>query len=258
MAGQVGTDTLEERPGERARAGRIAALKRALTSRILVLDGAMGTMIQDYRLAEADYRGARFADHAAPQKGNNDLLSLTRPDIVRDIHAAYLAVGADIVETNTFNSTAIAMADYLMEDAVYDLNLDSARIAREAADSQTVLTPGRPRFVAGVLGPTNRTASISPDVNDPGFRNAGFDALAAAYREAASGLVEGGVDFLLIETVFDVLNCKAAIFAAQSVFDERGVHLPIMISGTITDASGRTLTARLRRPSSIRSPMPTL
>ncbi len=244
MAGQVGTDTLEERPGERARADRIAALKRALTSRILVLDGAMGTMIQDYRLAEADYRGARFADHAAPQKGNNDLLSLTRPDIVRDIHAAYLAVGADIVETNTFNSTAIAMADYLMEDAVHDLNLASARIAREAADAQAALTPERPRFVAGVLGPTNRTASISPDVNDPGFRNADFDALATAYREAASGLVEGGVDFLLIETVFDVLNCKAAIFAAQSVFDERGVRLPIMISGTITDASGRTLTGQ--------------
>ena len=244
MASFASTGTVEERPDERARAGRVDALKRALASRILVLDGAMGTMIQDYRLAEADYRGARFAGHAAPQKGNNDLLSLTRPDIVRDIHAAYLAVGADIVETNTFNSTAIAMADYLMEDAVHDLNLASARIAREAADAQAALTPERPRFVAGVLGPTNRTASISPDVNDPGFRNADFDTLAAAYREAASGLVEGGVDFLLIETVFDVLNCKAAIFAAQTVFDERGVHLPIMISGTITDASGRTLTGQ--------------
>ncbi|MDE0174598.1 MAG: methionine synthase [Defluviicoccus sp.] len=244
MASPARTDMLEGRPDERARAGRIAALKRALNSRILVLDGAMGTMIQDYRLAEADYRGARFADHAAPQKGNNDLLSLTQPDIVRDIHAAYLAAGADIVETNTFNSTAIAMADYLMEDAVYDLNLASARIAREAADAQAVLTPARPRFVAGVLGPTNRTASISPDVNDPGFRNADFDMLAAAYREAASGLVDGGVDVLLIETVFDVLNCKAAIFAAQTAFDERGVRLPIMVSGTITDASGRTLTGQ--------------
>ena len=204
----------------------------------------MGTMIQDYRLAEADYRGARFADHAAPQKGNNDLLSLTQPDIVRDIHAAYLSAGADIVETNTFNSTAIAMADYLMEDAVYDLNLASARIARGAADAQAALTPARPRFVAGVLGPTNRTASISPDVNDPGFRNADFDMLATAYREAASGLVDGGVDFLMIETVFDVLNSKAAIFAAQTAFDERGVRLPIMVSGTITDASGRTLTGQ--------------
>ena len=244
MAGSARTDMLEDRPDERARAGRIAALKRALNARILVLDGAMGTMIQDYRLAEADYRGARFADHAAPQKGNNDLLSLTQPDIVRDIHAAYLAAGADIVETNTFNSTAIAMADYLMEDAVYDLNLASARIAREAADAETALTPERPRFVAGVLGPTNRTASISPDVNDPGFRNADFDMLATAYREAASGLVDGGVDVLLIETVFDVLNCKAAIFAAQTAFDERGVRLPIMVSGTITDASGRTLTGQ--------------
>ena len=244
MAGLASTDKSADRPNERARAGRIAALERALASRILVLDGAMGTMIQDYRLAEADYRGARFADHPAPQKGNNDLLSLTQPDIVRDIHAAYLAAGADIVETNTFNSTAIAMADYLMEDAVYDLNLASARIAREAADAQAALTPARPRFVAGVLGPTNRTASISPDVNDPGFRNADFDMLAAAYREAASGLVDGGADFLLVETVFDVLNCKAAIFAAQSVFDERGVGLPIMVSGTITDASGRTLTGQ--------------
>ena len=244
MTGLASAETLEERPGEDARAGRIDALKRALNSRILVLDGAMGTMIQDHRLSEADYRGSRFADHAAPQKGNNDLLSLTQPDIIRDIHAAYLAVGADIVETNTFNSTAIAMADYLMEDAVHDLNLASARIARQAADAQTALTPERPRFVAGVLGPTNRTASISPDVNDPAFRNADFDTLAAAYREAASGLVDGGVDLLLIETVFDVLNCKAAIFAAEAVFDERDVRLPIMVSGTITDASGRTLTGQ--------------
>ena len=244
MLGPVATETVDGRHGERARAGRIAALERALDSRILVLDGAMGTMIQDHRLAESDYRGARFADHAAPQKGNNDLLSLTQPDIIRDIHAAYLAAGADMIETNTFNSTAIAMADYLMEDAVYDLNLASARIAREAADAQAARTPERPRFVAGVLGPTNRTASISPDVNDPGFRNADFDTLANAYRESASGLVDGGVDLLLIETVFDVLNCKAAIFAVESVFDERGVRLPMMVSGTITDASGRTLTGQ--------------
>ena len=244
MTGALATETADTGRDERARAARIAALDRALAARILVLDGAMGTMIQDYRLAEADYRGDRFADHTAPQKGNNDLLSLTQPGIVRDIHAAYLAAGADIIETNTFNSTAIAMADYLMEDAVYDLNLASARIARAAADAQSVLTPERPRFVAGVLGPTNRTASISPDVNDPGSRNADFDGLAAAYREAASGLVDGGVDVLLIETVFDVLNCKAAIFAVQTELAERGERLPIMISGTITDASGRTLTGQ--------------
>ena len=244
MRGAVAAETADTGRDERARTARIAALERALASRILVLDGAMGTMIQDYRLAEADYRGDRFADHAAPQKGNNDLLSLTQPGIVHDIHAAYLAAGADIVETNTFNSTAIAMADYLMEDAVYDLNLAAARIARAAADAQTALTPERPRFVAGVLGPTNRTASISPDVNDPGSRNADFDGLAAAYREAARGLVDGGVDVVLIETVFDVLNCKAAIFAVRTELAERGEHLPIMISGTITDASGRTLTGQ--------------
>ena len=244
MTGAAVPALAEDRRGGRARGARIAALRRALASRILVLDGAMGTMIQDHRLDEADYRGDRFADHAAPQKGNNDLLSLTQPGIVRDIHAAYLAAGADIVETNTFNATAIAMADYLMEDAVRDLNLASAGIARAAADAQTAATPDRPRFVAGVLGPTNRTASISPDVNDPGSRNADFDTLAAAYGEAVRGLVEGGVDFLLIETVFDVLNCKAAIFAAETLFAERGERLPIMISGTITDASGRTLTGQ--------------
>ena len=244
MTGSLAAAMSETRRGGRVRAADGAALKRALASRILVLDGAMGTMIQDHRLVEADYRGARFADHAAPQKGNNDLLSLTQPGIIRDIHAAYLAVGADIVETNTFNSTAIAMADYLMEDVAYDLNFASARIARHAADAQTALTPERPRFVAGILGPTNRTASISPDVNDPGARNADFDTLAAAYREAASGLVDGGVDLLLIETVFDVLNCKAAIFAVETVLAERGERLPMMISGTITDASGRTLTGQ--------------
>ncbi|MCY4547387.1 MAG: methionine synthase [Defluviicoccus sp.] len=244
MTGAAAAEAVTERRGDRDRAERIAALERALASRILVLDGAMGTMIQDHRLDEADYRGARFADHSAPQKGNNDLLSLTQPGIVRDIHAAYLAAGADIVETNTFNSTAIAMADYLMEDAVYDLNRASARIARAATDAQTALTPERPRFVAGVLGPTNRTASISPDVNDPGSRNIDFDTLAAAYREAASGLLDGGADVLLIETVFDVLNCKAAIFAVETVLAERRARLPLMISGTITDASGRTLTGQ--------------
>ena len=244
MTGAVAAEAVTGRRRDRDRAERIAALERALASRILVLDGAMGTMIQDHGLDEADYRGARFADHSAPQKGNNDLLSLTQPGIVRDIHAAYLAAGADIVETNTFNSTAIAMADYLMEDAVYDLNRASARIARAAADAQTALTPERPRFVAGVLGPTNRTASISPDVNDPGSRNIDFDTLAAAYREAASGLLDGGADVLLIETVFDVLNCKAAIFAVETVLAERGARLPLMISGTITDASGRTLTGQ--------------
>ena len=225
-------------------AGRAAALEAGLRSRILVLDGAMGTMIQEYRLAESDYRGRRFADHAAPQKGNNDLLCLTQPRIVEDIHAAYLAAGADIVETNTFNATAIAMADYLMEDVIGELNREAARIARRAADRQSALTPDRPRFVAGVLGPTNRTASISPDVNDPGHRNVSFDALVRAYTEAAAGLIEGGIDAVMIETVFDTLNCKAAIFAVRRVFEALNRRVPVIVSGTITDASGRTLTGQ--------------
>ena len=223
---------------------RIKELKRLLKSRILVLDGAMGTMIQDHKLDEEGFRGHRFADHSCLQKGNNDLLSLTRPEIVIAVHSAYLDAGADIVETNTFNSTRIAMADYLMEEVVHEMNLEAARLARVAASAVTERTPDRPRFVAGVLGPTNRTASISPDVNDPGFRNVKYDELVAAYDEAISGLIEGGVDFLLVETVFDTLNCKAALFAIESYFDNNGIRLPVMISGTITDASGRTLTGQ--------------
>ncbi len=223
---------------------RIEEFKRLLKSRILVLDGAMGTMIQERKLDEADYRGQRFADHPCSQKGNNDILSLTRPEIVIDVHALYLEAGADIVETNTFNSTRIAMADYMMEDVVREMNRESARLARVAAQAAAKRTPERPRFVAGVLGPTNRTASISPDVNDPGFRNVLFDTLVEAYDEAISGLVEGGADFLLVETVFDTLNCKAALFAIESHFDANDIRLPVMISGTITDASGRTLTGQ--------------
>jgi len=223
---------------------RIEELKRLLKSRILVLDGAMGTMIQDYKLDEEGYRGHRFADHSCLQKGNNDLLSLTRPEIVIAVHSAYLEAGADIVETNTFNSTRIAMGDYLMEEFVHEMNFEAARLARAAASAATERTPNRPRFVAGVLGPTNRTASISPDVNDPGYRNVKYDELVASYDEAISGLVNGGADFLLVETVFDTLNCKAALFAIETFFDKNDIRLPVMISGTITDASGRTLTGQ--------------
>ncbi|EMR12302.1 B12-dependent methionine synthase [Methylophaga lonarensis MPL] len=219
-------------------------LRNLLQQRILILDGGMGTLIQSYQLNEADYRGARFADHPCDLKGNNDLLSLTQPKIIRDIHHAYFAAGADIVETNTFNGTSIAMADYQMEDLVYELNFESARLAREVADSFTAENPDKPRFVAGVLGPTNRTASISPDVNNPGFRNVTFDELVEAYLEAIHGLVEGGSDLLLVETVFDTLNAKAALFAIDSYFEQHGLHLPVMISGTITDASGRTLSGQ--------------
>ncbi len=216
----------------------------ALRQRILVLDGAMGTMIQGYELDEADFRGNRFAHVDKLQQGNNDLLSLTQPDIVRDIHTAYLKAGADILETNTFNSTAIAQADYGMQDVVYDLNFAGARLARDAAEAMTRLTPERPRFVAGVLGPTNRTASISPDVGNPGARNVTFDALVETYATAIHGLVEGGADFLLVETVFDTLNCKAALFAIDRYFETADLRLPLMISGTITDPSGRTLTGQ--------------
>ncbi len=227
-----------------ARAERTAALEKALASRILVLDGAMGTMIQRYELDEAGYRGRPFADHPKSQKGNNDLLNLTRPDIVREIHDAFLAAGADILKANTFNSTHVAMADYGLEAEVADIARAGARIAREAADAETAKTPARPRFVAGVLGPTNRTASISPKVSDPGFRNIAFDDLVAAYDETARALVEGGADLILVETVFDTLNCKAALYALEALFDEMGERLPVIISGTITDASGRTLTGQ--------------
>jgi len=213
--------------------------------RILFLDGAMGTMIQRYKLTEADYRGERFADWTSDLKGNNDLLTLTRPHVIREIHDAYLEAGADIIETNTFNATRVAMADYHMEELAYEINVAAARLARQAADAFTNRSPEKPRFVAGVLGPTNRTASISPDVNDPGFRNIHFDALVAAYTESIRGLVEGGVDLLLIETVFDTLNAKAAVFAMESFFEESSIRVPVMISGTITDASGRTLTGQV-------------
>jgi 5-methyltetrahydrofolate--homocysteine methyltransferase len=216
-----------------------------LNERILFLDGAMGTMIQRHKLEEGDYRGERFADWPSDLKGNNDLLSLTQPQIIRDIHAQYLDAGADIIETNTFNSTRVAMADYGMEELSYEINVASARLAREAADAATAQSPDKPRFVAGVLGPTNRTASISPDVNDPGFRNITFDELASAYIESTRALVEGGVDIILIETIFDTLNAKAAVFAVDQFFEDSGSSLPVMISGTITDASGRTLTGQV-------------
>ncbi len=212
--------------------------------RILVLDGAMGTMIQRHALEEADFRGERFADHPKPLKGNNDLLALSRPDLLRGIHDAYFEAGADIVETNTFSSTTIAQADYGLEDAVWDLNLVSAQIARASADAWTARTPDQPRFVAGSVGPTNRTASMSPDVNDPGYRAVTFRTLVDAYRQQMEALMEGGVDALLIETVFDTLNAKAALFAAEEAFDLQGRRIPIMVSGTITDASGRTLSGQ--------------
>ncbi|VAW86919.1 5-methyltetrahydrofolate--homocysteine methyltransferase [hydrothermal vent metagenome] len=222
---------------------RAQQLNDALKQRILILDGAMGTMIQGYELDESGYRGARFAEWHCDLKGNNDMLVLSQPDIIKAIHAEYLAVGTDIIETNTFGATTIAMADYDMQELAYEMNVAGARLAREACDDYE--TPQRPRFVAGVLGPTNRTCSISPDVNDPGARNVTFDELVTAYSAATKGLIEGGTDIILIETVFDTLNAKAAIFAVQSVYEELGVELPIMISGTITDASGRTLSGQV-------------
>ncbi len=242
---------------------RAAALEAALRQRILVLDGAMGTMLQSHSLDEAGYRGKRFAagcdagqahDHARAQadangcdyqlKGNNDLLSLTQPEIIRDVHLAYLRAGADLVETNTFNSTSISQADYGLQHLVRELNRESAKIARAACDRIAAETPQRPRWAIGVLGPTSRTASLSPDVNNPGFRNVDFDELADAYAEAAHGLIEGGADVLMVETIFDTLNAKAALIAIFRVFDEIGARLPIMISGTITDRSGRTLSGQ--------------
>ena len=225
-------------------AERVEALKKAAAERILVLDGAMGTVIQGYKLEEADFRGERFAGWPKDLKGNNDLLILTRPDVIREIHQAYFEAGADIVETNTFSSTTIAQADYGMEELAYELNLQGARLAREAADIVTAKDPSRPRWVAGAIGPTNRTASISPDVNNPAFRNVSFDELREAYAQAARGLMEGGADILLVETIFDTLNAKAALFGIEEVFEERGEKLPIMISGTITDMSGRTLSGQ--------------
>jgi 5-methyltetrahydrofolate--homocysteine methyltransferase len=219
-------------------------LRAIAAQRILVIDGAMGTMIQRHRLTEADFRGERFKDWHRDLKGNNDLLSITRPDVIREIHTQYLEAGADIVETNTFSSTTIAQADYGMEALAYELNLESAKVAKEACRAVEATDPSRPRFVAGAVGPTNRTASISPDVNNPGYRAVSFDDLRIAYAEAVRGLIDGGADLILIETVFDTLNAKAALFATEEVFEEKGIRLPISVSGTITDLSGRTLSGQ--------------
>ncbi len=217
---------------------------QALEKRILVLDGAMGTMIQRYSLEEADFRGDRFTNHSQPLKGNNDLLSITRPDVIKAIHREYLEAGADIIETNTFSGTWIAQADYKLVSAVYDINFQSAKIAKEVAQEYTAKNPDKPRFVAGAMGPTNRTASLSPDVNNPGYRAITFDQLVDAYSEQVKALVEGGCDLLLVETIFDTLNAKAALFAIDQYYDQTGINLPIMVSGTITDASGRTLSGQ--------------
>jgi 5-methyltetrahydrofolate--homocysteine methyltransferase len=215
-------------------------IEEIIKNRILVLDGAMGTMIQRHKLEEFDFREGAFENHSKPLKGNNDLLSITRPEIIKEIHRQYFKAGADIVETNTFSGTWIAQADYELEDAVYQINYQSVKIAKEVAAEFT----DKPRFVAGSIGPTNRTASISPDVNDPGFRAISFDQLVDAYKQQVEALMDGGVDILLVETVFDTLNAKAALYAIDVVFDERGTKLPIMVSGTITDQSGRTLTGQ--------------
>ncbi|MEQ8302643.1 MAG: homocysteine S-methyltransferase family protein [Cyclobacteriaceae bacterium] len=219
-------------------------IQELLRERILVLDGAMGTMIQRHKLEEEDFRGTRFKDHKHPLKGNNDLLSIVRPDIIKDIHLQYFEAGADIVETNTFSGTSIAQADYHLEEIVYELNFEAARIAKQAAEEMTKRDPAKPRFVAGAMGPTNRTASISPDVNNPGYRAVTFDQLKEAYKLQAKGLIDGGADVLLVETIFDTLNAKAALFGLQELFDEIENTLPIMVSGTITDASGRTLSGQ--------------
>ncbi|MBT6251713.1 MAG: 5-methyltetrahydrofolate--homocysteine methyltransferase [Flavobacteriaceae bacterium] len=219
-------------------------IRKIVEERILVLDGAMGTMLQSYDFKEKDFRGTRFADHKIPLKGNNDLLSITQPQAIKDIHTKYFAAGADIVETNTFSSTTIAMADYGMEDLAYELNFESAKLAKEIANKFTEQEPHKPRFVAGSLGPTNKTASLSPDVNDPGFRAITFDELMQAYKLQTEALIDGGVDILLVETIFDTLNAKAAFYAIDLVKEERESTIPVMASGTITDASGRTLSGQ--------------
>ena len=239
---------------------RVRALQKALSERILIIDGAMGTMIQRHRLEEADYRGERFVDgydsaRAAEKhvhdghcghdlKGNNDLLLLSKPEVIAGVHTGYLEAGADLVETNTFNATSVSQADYHLQHLVYELNKEGARVARACCDAVEARTPDKPRFVIGVLGPTSRTASISPDVNDPGTRNTSFDELRGTYREAIEGLIDGGADTLMVETIFDTLNAKAALYAIEDVFDARSGRLPVMISGTITDASGRTLSGQ--------------
>jgi len=219
-------------------------IKELLIQKILVLDGAMGTMIQKENLEEEDFRGDRFIDHPLPLKGNNDLLSITKPEIIRQIHREYFKAGADIAETNTFNANALSQADYGLESVVYDINLSAAQLAREVADEFNATEPEKPRFVAGAIGPTTKTASISSDVSNPGYRAVTYDQLVEAYHEQARGLMDGGVDILLIETIFDTLNAKAALFAVRKLFEEYGKELPIMISGTITDASGRTLSGQ--------------
>lgn len=219
-------------------------IKEVLKERILILDGAMGTMLQRHKFTEVDFRGERFKNWEHPLQGNNDLLSITQPEAIADVHRQYFAAGADIVETNTFSGTTIAMADYFLEDFVYELNYESAKIARKVADEFTAKEPNKPRFVAGSIGPTNKTASMSPDVNDPGFRAVSFDELRIAYKQQVEALLDGGVDLLLVETIFDTLNAKAALFAIEEVKEERNIDVPIMVSGTITDASGRTLSGQ--------------
>ena len=219
-------------------------IHKVLQERILVLDGAMGTMLQAYKFTEEAFRGARFKDYPSPLQGNNDLLSITQPEAIKTIHGKYFEAGADIVETNTFSGTSIAMADYQMEDLVYELNYQSAKIAKEVAEEFSAREPHKPRFVAGSIGPTNRTASMSPDVNDPGYRAVTFNDLRIAYKQQVEALIDGGVDLLLVETVFDTLNAKAALFAIEEVKEERDIEIPIMLSGTITDASGRTLSGQ--------------
>src|SRR5512132_1301316 len=241
-------------PDNAHRASHLATLTSALASRILILDGAMGTMIQRHKLTEADFRGERFKDHKKDLQGNNDLLILTRPDVISEIHGQYLAAGADIIETNTFSGTTIAQADYLLEHVAYELNVEGARLATAAAADWTAKTPDRPRFVAGSIGPTNRTLSISPDVNNPAFRALTFDQLREAYEEQVRGLIDGGCDLLLLETIFDTLNAKAAIVAIEELYEERqspiadrrsaSGRLPLMISVTVTDRSGRTLSGQ--------------
>ncbi|SFU50088.1 5-methyltetrahydrofolate--homocysteine methyltransferase [Pustulibacterium marinum] len=219
-------------------------IEEELQKRILVLDGAMGTMLQRFKFEEEDFRGERFKDFPHPLKGNNDLLSITQPEAVKSVHAEYYAAGADIVETNTFSGTTIGMADYHMEDLVYELNYQSAKLAKEVAEEFTAKEPNKPRFVAGSIGPTNRTASMSPDVNDPGYRAVTFDDLRIAYKQQVEALMDGGADLLLVETIFDTLNAKAALFAIEEVKEDRNIEIPVMVSGTITDASGRTLSGQ--------------
>lgn len=221
---------------------RAQQLPEILKQRIVILDGAMGTMIQRYKLTEADYRGTRFTEHHVDVKGNNELLLLTRPEVIREIHEQYLAAGADLIETNTFGATSVAQEDYDMAELAYEMNVVAAQIAREACDQYS--TPDKPRFVAGAFGPTPRTASISPDVNDPGARNIDYEQLRAAYYEQGKGLLDGGADVFLVETIFDTLNAKAALFAIEQLFEDTGERLPVLISGTVTDASGRILSGQ--------------